>query len=347
MSEVTNIDFNIESNTCYITKPYEALISKFSRNIIHHLSNENSIEDIVNKIEDPYCYLTENEWNDFLKFIDQHEEFLNKIIKKNNWKLPAWVQSPILNDNNDNMNMQREDHVLYKDGKYQWLKKIKEYIKVRIEFSKESATEEMRSNMNDRNNNMIDISYRNTVSKEDMEKLYKLPLSIREEWGEKIVNREWFWEFWSTVNSGMVYKDMDKDKKREIDNVSDSKRFLEFKNKVKGMEMMSLSQHIELMNMVWKQLDIEDKIDLNYINTVFKKYPNENLPKDNNLWRILRWLSVILGQWFVIPISVYWKRVYSVDCIFNYCGIFNRYYRGSHVRPLFKINMLYSNKINT
>ncbi len=43
---------------------------------------------------------------------------------------------------------------------------------------------------------------------------------------------------------------MDKDGKREVDNLSESERFLEFKEKVKGMEKMSVKQHLELMNMV-------------------------------------------------------------------------------------------------
>ena len=203
-----------------------------------------------------------------------------------------------------------------------------------VEDTLEWVTEEMKSNMDYRNGEMSDS---NKVWKEDMEKLYKLPLSVREEWGERIVNREWFWEFWSTINSGMEYRDMDKDGKREVDNLSESKRFLEFKDKVKGMEMMSVKQHIELMNMVWKQLGIEDKIDLNYINTVFKKYPNENLSKDNDLWRILRWLSVILGKWFVIPVSVDGKKVRSVGCDDNDSWVYVSSFDYDFTRPFFKV----------
>ena len=203
-----------------------------------------------------------------------------------------------------------------------------------VEDTLEWVTEEMKSNMDYRNGEMSDS---NKVWKEDMEKLYKLPLSVREEWGERIVNREWFWEFWSTVNSGMEYRDMDKDWKREVDNLSESKRFLEFKDKVKWMEMMSVKQHIELMNMVWKQLGIEDKIDLNYINTVFKKYPNENLSKDNDLWRILRWLSVILGKWFVIPVSVDGKTVRSVDCYNKHTWVYVKFHDHDKTRPFFKV----------
>ena len=42
----------------------------------------------------------------------------------------------------------------------------------------------------------------------------------------------------------------DKDGKRKIDNLSESEKFLKFKKKIKGMEMMSVNQHIELMNRV-------------------------------------------------------------------------------------------------
>lgn len=205
-----------------------------------------------------------------------------------------------------------------------------------LEKGKEWVTEEMRSDMDYRYNEMDDS---NKPSKEDMEKLYELPLSVREEWWEKVISLEWYGEFWSTVNSGMEYRDMDKDWKREIDNLWQSKKFLTFKDKVKWMEMMWLEDTYKLMNIVWKQLWITDKIDLNYINTVYGKYPDENLSKDNNLWRILRCLSVIVGKWFVIPISVDGKAVRSVHCInVNTCFYDNDHVSNHGTRPLFKVD---------
>ena len=200
---------------------------------------------------------------------------------------------------------------------------------------KEWVTEEMKSDMDYRYNEMDDS---NKPRQEDMEKIYQLPLSVREEWWEKIISWEWYGEFWSTVNSGMEYRDMDKDWKREIGNLSKSEKFLTFKEKVKWMEMMSLPQTYQLMNMVWKQLWIEDKIDPNYINTEFKKYPNENLPNDNNLWRILRCLSVIVGKWFVIPVSVDGKTVRSVHCYDFITWVYGSSVGDFNARPLFEVD---------
>lgn len=77
---------------------------------------------------------------------------------------------------------------------------------------------------------------------------------------------------------------------------------------------MELSDTYKLMNMVGQQLGITDTIDEHYINAQFNKYPNVNLPQENSLWRILRALYMMTGDWFVIPISVEGKLVRSIDC---------------------------------
>jgi hypothetical protein len=172
----------------------------------------------------------------------------------------------------------------------------------------------------------------------DLEKLQVWKgLKYREEAGTKIIDVPWFGELCSTIKSGTEYRDMDKDGKRSINNLKDSDKFKTFASTIKNCEMMSLSDTYKLMNLVAKQLGITDTIDENYINTVFKKDKNENLPLENPFGRVLRALYMMTGEWFIIPISVDGKTVRSVDCDDSSAWIYDHSYDGGIVRPFAKI----------
>lgn len=130
---------------------------------------------------------------------------------------------------------------------------------------------------------------------------------------------------------------MDKNCKRSIDNLKHSDKFKAFASTIKNCEMMELSDTYKLMILVAKQLGITDTIDENYINTVFKKHKDANLPLEHPFGRILRALYMMIGEWFVIPISVDDNTVRSVDCN-DYHALFCVNIDGSiNVRPFAKI----------
>jgi hypothetical protein len=121
------------------------------------------------------------------------------------------------------------------------------------------------------------------------------------------------------MKSGIEYRDMDdKNGKRSLDNLKHSDKFKAFALTIKNCEMMELSDTYKLMNLVAKQLGITDTIDENYINILFKKHKDENLPLENPFGRVLRALYMMTGECFVIPISVDGKTVRSVDCYHYY-----------------------------
>lgn len=162
-------------------------------------------------------------------------------------------------------------------------------------------------------------------------------LDYREEAGVKIISLPWFWEFSSTTKSGTEYRDMDKNGTRSISNLKDSKKFKAFADTINWCEMMELSDTYKLMNMVGQQLGITDTIDEHYINAQFDKYSNINLPQENSLWRILRALYMMTGDWFVIPISVKGNMVRSIGCSSNNAWIFDIISDFYSARPFSKI----------
>lgn len=172
----------------------------------------------------------------------------------------------------------------------------------------------------------------------DLERLQSWKgLKYREEAGTKIIDVPWFGELCSTVKSGTEYRDMDKDSKRSIDNLKHSDKFKAFASTIKNCEMMELSDTYKLMNLVAKQLGTTDTIDENYINTVFKKHKNKNLPLEHPFGRVLRALYMMTGEWFVIPISVDGKTVRSVDCLYDSVWVYGNFFGFNDVRPFAKI----------
>lgn len=148
-------------------------------------------------------------------------------------------------------------------------------------------------------------------------------MDYREEAGAKIIDIPWFGELCSTLKSDTEYRDMDKDGRRSINNLKGSDKFKAFVSTIKNCESMELSDTYKLMNLLAQQIGINDMIDENYINIVFKKHKNENLPLENSFGRVLRALYIVTSEWFVIPISVDDKTVRSLTCNKNSAWIFD------------------------
>ena len=126
-----NLHFDKEIKQCSIIAPYEALQSDFAKKLIDYLASrskfkEQHIRDIAHKLDDQTQTLTPEEGKDFLEFIDENKEFFDKLIKRYKGQFPAWIQSAV---DSDSLNMEQKDHVLYMDGKYLSLDKIKNYVR--------------------------------------------------------------------------------------------------------------------------------------------------------------------------------------------------------------------------
>lgn len=189
-----------------------------------------------------------------------------------------------------------------------------------IESSKQAqewASEEMKNRIflwyNERK------KYNNSqLSEEDISLLCKLPLSSRIEWWEIIINLQWFGEFWSTKNADMTYIDMDKDGNRNIENLSQSHKFLTFKNKIQWMNIMSIDRLYALMNIIWSQLTIKQNINSFYIDEMFWIYFNRSTPNQDDVGKILEWLWIILHNYIVHPLFIVGKDDAVASLYFNY-----------------------------
>ena len=88
MSKTPNaIILDTEIKQCTITKPYEGLQSDFGKKLIDHLAThskfkEEHIKEIVYTLEDQTHTLTTKEANDFIEFMNEHQDFFDAIIKR-------------------------------------------------------------------------------------------------------------------------------------------------------------------------------------------------------------------------------------------------------------------------
>lgn len=126
------IDQTLKS--CKVTTAQEALKGKFAQSLFERLSETTKyekryLESLLEHILDESCELSQKEANDFLDFLDMKNQYFDELIQRYIGRFPAWVQKRISKFSND---MHREDHVLYSDGKYVSLEKIKEYVKSRV-----------------------------------------------------------------------------------------------------------------------------------------------------------------------------------------------------------------------
>lgn len=202
--------------------------------------------------------------------------------------------------------------------------------------SSEWATEKMKIMLQEQYDGMGDD---NKPYTDDFEKLQSWKeLDYREESGVKIINVPWFGEICGTQKANMRYIDMDdKNGKRSLENLKDSDKFKTFASTIQGCELMNLSDTYKLMNLVGKQLGITDTIDENYINTEGEKCTVDNLLPEHPFGRIMRALYVMLGTWFMVPISVNDKTVFSVDCLDNVAWFCGNSQDSSPIRPFAKI----------
>lgn len=58
-----------------------------------------------------------------------HQDFFDAVIKKYKGQFPAWIQ---VASDGDTLDMEQKDHLLYQDGEYISLDKIKSYIRYRM-----------------------------------------------------------------------------------------------------------------------------------------------------------------------------------------------------------------------
>lgn len=198
------------------------------------------------------------------------------------------------------------------------------------------ATPEMQLFMDENHKRMKNNNEKNILPDADREALKKMNPSSREQNWEKIISINWS-EYVSTKSADLRYSDMDKDDKRDIANLKTSTKFTDFQKKIDWIEWMSTDEHYDLMNTLGKQMGITQQITQEYINSVFDKHPNSNLPLDHDLGRILRALYVITGDRFVLPIVVNGKVVRSVSCSDDSAWIYDDNDDGNSVRPLSKI----------
>ena len=286
--------------------------------------------------------LSSLEWARLIEIVekDDHAELLSRFVSKH-----KNIFSGILSHLDDENNLQRNEHPLFdKDGKFVGFDRLKEHIVLNTESSLSQAksveniawaSEKMKTMLQSQYDKMHST---NKPYEGDMEKIQAWKdLDYREEAGVKIISLPWFWEFSSTTKSGTEYRDMDKNGTRSISNLKDSKKFKAFADTINWCEMMELSDTYKLMNMVGQQLGITDTIDEHYINAQFDKYSNINLPQENSLWRILRALYMMTGDWFVIPISVKGNMVRSIVCSDSNAWICDISSGGSGARPFSKI----------
>lgn len=138
---LNELDYDDEIKTCGITKPLDAIKSDFAKKIFKHLSSKSSykrwmINDVLKKLEDESNELTEEEAGYLIFLMEENEEIFDLIVKRYHWQFPVWVQRKITDNSLD---MQQEDHILYENGKYVSLDKIKEYVKSRVHNSKNNS----------------------------------------------------------------------------------------------------------------------------------------------------------------------------------------------------------------
>lgn len=61
--------------------------------------------------------------------MQEHQDFFDTVIKKHKGQFPAWVQFA---SNSDTLDMEQKDHLLYQNGEYISLDKIKRHIRNRM-----------------------------------------------------------------------------------------------------------------------------------------------------------------------------------------------------------------------
>lgn len=135
MSKIPNtVNLDTEIKKCAITKPYEGLQSNFGKKLIDHLAShskfkEEHIRKIADKLGDETQMLTADEGKDFLEFMHKHQDFFDTVIRKYKGQFPAWVQ---VASDPDTLDMEQKDHLLYQNGEYISLDKIKRYVRSRM-----------------------------------------------------------------------------------------------------------------------------------------------------------------------------------------------------------------------
>lgn len=192
----------------------------------------------------------------------------------------------------------------------------------------ESITEallDMKTLMKSRHKEMKDG---NKLPDDDFQKLLTLPLTSEVINGVLVVNRPWFGKFGSSNIASTHYADM-------FIYSNDCSKWRNFANPL-GAEVMSLDDIYTLMTMIAKKLWIFTSIDQSYINKVHTKYPKKNVPLDNELGRVLRALSIIIGSRFVGMIVVKWRFVRTLGCYSDGTCCFG-YEMESVVCPPFKV----------
>lgn len=310
-----------------------------------------NIKDTKNDLLVEFLKTSKNAWHEirtpevFEEFVKEtadidltvlERDALNQVIAQGRKDYPLLLTASVSRKN-------QEDEKIKTDAE----ERIEQRNRLLKQFSNNQAKPvETRSWTSEKMKNMIqeqykDMSNDNKPYPGDMEKIQAWEgLDYREEAGVKIISLPWFGELCSTANSGTQYRDMYKNGTRSINNLKDSEKFKAFTNTIKWCEMMDLPDTCKLMDMVGQQLGITDTIDENYINTQLKRYLN--LSQDPSLWRILRVLYMMTGDFFVIPISVKEKGnwVCSIFCDYRNCWEYHYYggsYEDSYVRPFAKI----------
>lgn len=61
--------------------------------------------------------------------MQEHQDFFDAVIKKYKGQFPAWIQ---VASDADILDMEQKDHLLYRNGEYISLYKIKRYIRYRM-----------------------------------------------------------------------------------------------------------------------------------------------------------------------------------------------------------------------
>ena len=128
-------------DSCNVSSAQQALKSKFARDLFDRLSNtthfsKKYLESVMEDLLDESAGLTKQQADDFLDFIELKNQYFDELVQRYIGRFPAWVQSRITKFSND---MQRQDHILYRDGKYVSLDKIKTYVKSRIRVQNEEV----------------------------------------------------------------------------------------------------------------------------------------------------------------------------------------------------------------
>ena len=292
-----NINLDTQIKQCSVIKPYQALQSNFAKKLIDHMVShgkfkEQHIREIICKLDDESQTLTPGQGKDFLEFMQEHNDFFDAIIKRYKWQFPAWVQSEV---GSDTLDMEQQDHVLYMDGQYISLDKIRSYIISRIKWQwekNESDQYKVRTSKALRNKiEKFSLYAENAIHGDLLWYLRDINYSERVSQEGIIIHNLNGIEFISmeseqTPRLYFTQQDLNNDpndysKGISLDNLKNNPKFISLLKKSNAKAFESLEQsnafHFKLLQPISDQLWFKDIIDIDFIDDPKNDWKTETI----------------------------------------------------------------------